>query len=64
MFLIFLQISASFDQLTTEQIQDLSDEEIKEFSVYLKRKGLTIEKIAKQLHRGKTEIELLLKFHQ
>jgi hypothetical protein len=56
-FLIFLQISASFDQLTTEQIQDLSGGEIKEFSVYLKGKGLTIEEIAKHLHRGKTEIE-------
>ncbi len=49
--------SASFDQLTTEQIQDLSGEEIKEFSVYLKEKGLTIEEIAKHLHRGETEIE-------
>ena len=43
---------------------ELTGEEIKEFSVYLKRKGLTIEEIAKHLHRGKTEIELLLKFHQ
>jgi predicted transcriptional regulator len=42
----------------------LSGEEMKEFSVYLKGKGLTIEEIAKHLHRGKTEIELLLKFHQ
>lgn len=57
-------ISTSFDELTTDQIQDLSGEEIKEFSVYLKGKGLTIEEIAKHLHRGKTEIELLLKFHQ
>jgi site-specific recombinase XerC len=57
-------IHTSFDELTTDQIQDLSSEEIKEFSVYLKRKGLTIEEIAKHLHRGKTEIELLLKFHQ
>ncbi|MQR88739.1 hypothetical protein GFV16_23015 [Bacillus megaterium] len=57
-------IRTSFDELTTDQIQDLSGEEIKEFSVYLKRKGLTIEEIAKHLHRGKTEIELLLKFHQ
>ncbi|AEN87945.1 MULTISPECIES: hypothetical protein [Priestia] len=57
-------IRTPFDELTTDQIQDLSGEEIKEFSVYLKRKGLTIEEIAKHLHRGKTEIELLLKFHQ
>ncbi|WP_432694092.1 hypothetical protein ACRBU7_21500 [Priestia aryabhattai] len=57
-------IHTSFDELTTDQIQDLSSEEIKEFSIYLKRKGLTIEEIAKHLHRGKTEIELLLKFHQ
>ncbi|MCM3017216.1 hypothetical protein [Priestia megaterium] len=57
-------ICTPFDELTTDQIQDLSGEEIKEFSVYLKEKGLTIEEIAKHLHRGKTEIELLLKFHQ
>ncbi|MFP7732795.1 hypothetical protein ACLHDF_05110 [Priestia aryabhattai] len=56
--------STSFHELTTDQIQDLSGEEMKEFSVYLKKKGLTIEEIAKHLHRGKTEIELLLKFHQ
>ncbi|RWZ60465.1 coupling factor for flagellin transcription and translation [Halobacillus fulvus] len=30
----------------------------------LKRKGYTIEEIARQLNRGKTEIELLLKFQQ
>ncbi|WP_195782007.1 hypothetical protein [Priestia megaterium] len=58
------RISTSFEELTTDQIQDLSGEEIKEFSVYLKKQGLTIEEIAKHLHRGKTEIELLLKFHQ
>ena len=58
------KIRTPFDELTTDQIQDLSGEEIKEFSVYLKGKGLTIEEIAKHLHRGKTEIELLLKFHQ
>ncbi|USL41540.1 hypothetical protein LIS78_21255 [Priestia megaterium] len=58
------RISTSFEELTTDQIQDLSCEEIKEFSVYLKKQGLTIKEIAKHLHRGKTEIELLLKFHQ
>jgi len=31
-------ICTPFDELTTDQIQDLSGEEIKEFSVYLKEK--------------------------
>ncbi|WP_210363845.1 hypothetical protein [Bacillus sp. REN3] len=30
----------------------------------LKKEGLTIEEIARKLNKGKTEIELLLKFHQ
>jgi hypothetical protein len=32
--------------------------------VYMKKQGLTIEEIAKDLDKGKTEIELLLKFRQ
>jgi hypothetical protein len=32
--------------------------------LYMKKQGLTIEEIAKDLDKGKTEIELLLKFRQ
>ncbi len=36
---------------------------IEQQAVELAKKGKTVEEIAKQLQKGKTEIELLLKFH-
>ena len=30
---------------------------------YLLEKGMSVEEIAKKLEKGKTEIELMLKFH-
>ena len=44
--------------------EDLEPEQIKKMALSLQKKGLTIEEIAKHLHRGKTEIELLLVFNK
>ncbi|MDQ0245709.1 putative coiled-coil protein SlyX [Bacillus fengqiuensis] len=44
--------------------EDLTPEQIKKLAISLQKKGLTIEEIAKHLHRGKTEIELLLVFNK
>lgn len=44
--------------------EDLTPEQIKKIAISLQKKGLTIEEIAKHLHRGKTEIELLLVFNK
>lgn len=44
--------------------EDLTPEQIKKIAISLQKKGLTIEEIAKHLHRGKTEIELLLTFNK
>ena len=54
----------SFRQALSEQInkhqKNLSEEER---AFQMKEEGLSVEEIAKQLHKGKTEIDLLLKFH-
>ncbi|TYR82744.1 hypothetical protein FZC66_03885 [Priestia megaterium] len=50
--------------MTTEDLNELTTDELREISISLQKRGLTIEEIAKHLHRGKTEIELLLKFQQ
>ncbi|WP_110112808.1 hypothetical protein [Bacillus sp. CGMCC 1.16541] len=47
-----------------DEHNELSLEQIKEKAIFLEKKGLTIEEIAKNLHRGKTEIELMLQFRQ
>ncbi|WP_078413234.1 hypothetical protein [Priestia abyssalis] len=44
--------------------KDMTPEQIKKMAISLQKKGLTIEEIAKHLHRGKTEIELLLIFNK
>jgi Spy/CpxP family protein refolding chaperone len=52
------------DTISLEQsnMEELTPEQIKKMAVSLQKKGLTTEEIAKYLHRGKTEIELLLVF--
>ncbi|MFC3882547.1 hypothetical protein ACFOU2_03230 [Bacillus songklensis] len=54
------------DHLLLEQIniKDLTPQQIKKMAISLQKEGLTIEEIAKYLHRGKTEIELLLVFNK
>jgi len=43
---------------------DFSTLPLEKQAFLLEKEGLTIEQIAKKLHKGKTEIELLLKFRQ
>ncbi|GAM15578.1 hypothetical protein [Mesobacillus selenatarsenatis] len=66
------QVSPDLD-LPEEDIMAVESQEnnveIKQLSfidqvLYMKKQGLTIEEIARDLDKGKTEIELLLKFRQ
>lgn len=55
------------EKIVEENLQEVT--EPKEMSlleevIYLQEQGLTYEEIAKKLHKGQTEIELLLKFRQ
>lgn len=58
------EVERSENELTKEEASKLSRNEVQEIALSLQKKGLTIEEIAKNLYRGKTEIELLLKFQQ
>lgn len=51
---------ATLDATSTEKLKERTFEEQ---VVQLSKEGKNIEEIAKQLQKGKTEIELLLKFH-
>ncbi|MGG3738308.1 hypothetical protein [Aeribacillus pallidus] len=59
---------AQHDGDTNQMLRD--EEQINEMDVYaievikLKNKGLTVDEIAQILNKGKTEVELLLKFRQ
>ncbi|MBB6452896.1 putative transcriptional regulator [Salirhabdus euzebyi] len=44
----------------TDKVEEMTEESN---VMLLHKQGLTIEEIAKQLNKGKTEIELLIKFH-
>ncbi|MBM7701891.1 hypothetical protein [Metabacillus iocasae] len=57
-------LSSLNKQEEDESVDELSPEEIKKRAIFLEKKGLTIEEIAKNLRRGKTEIELILQFRQ
>lgn len=46
-----------------DENKDTMDSIVKE-AIKLQKQGLSIDKIAKKLNKGKTEIELLLKFRQ
>lgn len=54
----------SFSQALSKQInkykKNVSEEER---AFQMREEGLSVEEIAKQLHKGKTEVDLLLKFH-
>jgi hypothetical protein len=59
--------SANDDRfLDKNQEIDQKDDDVKSLlyeAILLQKKGLSLEDIAKKLNKGKTEIELLLKFH-
>jgi hypothetical protein len=46
------------------EIMESKEKTLLEEVLYLKEQGLSFEEIAKKLHKGQTEIELLLKFRQ
>lgn len=50
--------------LTPKEVAKLSVEEVAELAISLQKEGLTLDEIAKYLHKGKTELELLLRFRQ
>ncbi|MCM3600163.1 hypothetical protein M3175_05420 [Robertmurraya korlensis] len=47
-----------------QEVTEPKEKSLLEEVVYLQEQGLTYEEIAKKLHKGRTEIELLLKFRQ
>jgi hypothetical protein len=49
---------------TRQKVTEPEEKSLLEEVVYLQEQGLTNEEIAKKLHKGQTEIELLLKFRQ
>ncbi|WP_066053344.1 hypothetical protein [Robertmurraya korlensis] len=49
---------------TLQQVIEPKEKPLLEEVLQLQEQGLTLEEIAKKLHKGKTEIELLLKFRQ
>ena len=55
--------SSSVERVTEAQIEKQNELTFEEQVVQLSNQGKTVEEIAKQLQKGKTEIELLLKFH-
>lgn len=56
--------TAAFQPITeVEQVEDKLEQSLTAQALHLKDKGYTIEEIARELNKGKTEIELLLKFN-
>lgn len=49
---------------TVQEVTEPKEKSLLEEVVHLQKQGLTYEEIAKKLHKGQTEIELLLKFRQ
>lgn len=49
---------------TVQEVTVPKEKSLLEEVVHLQKQGLTYEEIAKKLHKGQTEIELLLKFRQ
>lgn len=55
-----VSVVTTLDTVTEEKPKERT---VEEQVVQLSKQGKTVEEIAKQLQKGKTEIELLLKFH-
>jgi hypothetical protein len=49
---------------TVQEVTEPKEKSLLEEVVHLQKQGLSYEEIAKKLHKGQTEIELLLKFRQ
>lgn len=49
---------------TLQEVNEPKEKSMLEEVLHLQEQGLTYEEIAKKLHKGQTEIELLLKFRQ
>lgn len=49
---------------SSDVVPDAVESSITSQALYLKEKGYTTDEIAKKLNKGKTEIDLLLKFYQ
>ena len=54
---------SSVQELTEDRLEKQKELTFEEQVVLLSKQGKDVEEIAKQLQKGKTEIELLLKFH-
>ncbi len=60
-------LNPKMEEEVHEKLQEViepKEKSLLEEVVYLQEQGLTYEEIAKKLHKGQTEIELLLKFRQ
>ncbi|WP_066193799.1 MULTISPECIES: hypothetical protein [Gracilibacillus] len=57
-------LTADYQPITeVDQVEDKLEQSLIAQALHLQDKGYTIEGIAKKLNKGKTEIELLLKFN-
>lgn len=57
-------VEKSVESKNEDQIHDLYMESLYNQAIIMKKQGLSEDEIAKKLNKGKTEIELLLKFRQ
>lgn len=59
-----LKVENQVEDTVQEGLSDPKERSLLEEVLHLQEQGLTYEEIAKKLHKGQTEIELLLKFRQ
>lgn len=59
-----LKVEKQVEDTVQEGLSDPKERSLLEEVLHLQEQGLTYEEIAKKLHKGQTEIELLLKFRQ
>ncbi len=59
-----LKVEKKVEDTEQEGVSDPKERSLLEEVLHLQEQGLTYEEIAKKLHKGQTEIELLLKFRQ
>ncbi|UOQ47849.1 hypothetical protein MUN88_17610 [Gracilibacillus caseinilyticus] len=48
----------------TDQVEDVVEHSLAASILHLRQQGLAVNQIAKQLNKGQTEVELILKFQQ